>query len=117
MNREGCTILYEGTTEIKKGLGYDDIKEYNDPMREIDKHIVMLDVQMQETVKPNDEDSLYYETELGTISTSEVFPYNNTVDGKTVQDIGDLITGQNLIKSRITTTDIDRQGRTEMELE
>lgn len=117
MNREGCTILYEGITEIKKGLGYDDIKEYNDPMREIDKHIVMLNVQTQEVVKPNDEDSLYYETELGTISSSEVFPYTNTVDDKTVQDIRELINGENIIRSRINTTDIDQQGRTVMELE
>ena len=117
MNREGCTILYEGITEIKKGLGYDDIKEYNDPMRDINKHIVMLDVQMQEAAKPNDEDSLYYDTEFGTISTSDVFPYHNTVDDKTVQDIRELILGQNIVRSRITTTDIDQQGRTEMELE
>lgn len=117
MNREGCTILYEGTTEIKKGQGYDDKKEYNDSMREIDKHIVMLETQIQEAEKPNDEDSLYYESELGTISTSEVFPHHNTVDDKTVQDIGELITGQRIIKSRINTTDIDTLGRTEMELE
>lgn len=117
VNREGCTILYEGTTEIKKGLGYDDIEDYNSPNRELNKHLVMLSVQSKELNSPADQDSLYYETELGTISTSEVFPYENSVDEQTVQDIGGLVRSMSFIKQQINTKDIDKQGKTFMELD
>lgn len=117
VNREGCTILYEGTTEIKKGLGYDDIEEYNSPLRDLNKQLTMFAVQTKESDSPNDEDAMYYETALGTISTSEVFPYDSTVDESTMQDIAGLVNTMNFIKRQINTTDIDQQGRTEMELE
>ena len=115
-NEEGCTILYDGITEIKKGLNYPDIKDFATPETELEKHMIMLTIQNKELNDPTGNGALYYETELGTVSPSDAFPYHNSLDKDTKINIKYLLRYYNMFRDKIETMYIDQQGKKKMEL-
>ncbi len=115
-NDEGCTILYEGATVIKKGGKYRDINEFNTPESELQKAIIMEVISEKERNNPTDDDALYYETELGSIAPHEAFPYKNSVDKATTLDMRMLRRYYEHFRSEIPTMYIDSERKKEMKL-
>ena len=115
-NVEGCTILYEGTTEIKQGGKYRDIDDFNTPKSELDKAIIMEVISEKERLNPTNDDALYYETELGSIAPHEAFPYKNSVDKATTLNMRMLKRYYQYFRSEIPTAYIDSEQTKEMKL-
>lgn len=115
-NVEGCTILYEGTTEIKQGGKYRDIDDFNTPKSELDKAIIMEVISEKERSNPTNDDALYYETELGSIAPHEAFPYKNSVDKATTLNMRMLKRYYQYFRSEIPTAYIDSEQTKEMKL-
>lgn len=115
-NVEGCTILYEGTTEIKQGGKYRDIDDFNTPKSELDKAIIMEVISEKERSNPTNDDALYYETELGSIAPHDAFPYKNSVDKATTLNMRMLKRYYQYFRSEIPTAYIDSEQTKEMKL-
>lgn len=115
-NIEGCTILYEGTTEIKQGGKYRDIDDFNTPKSELDKAIIMEVISEKERSNPTNDDALYYETELGSIAPHDAFPYKNSVDEATTLNMRMLKRYYQYFRSEIPTSYIDSEQTKEMKL-
>lgn len=110
-NVEGCTILYEGTTEIKQGGKYRDIEDFNTPKSELDKAIIMEVISEKERSNPTNDDALYYETELGSIAPHDAFPYKNSVDKETTLNMQMLKRYYEYFRNEIPTDYIDSEQR------
>lgn len=115
-NVEGCTILYEGTTEIKQGGKYRDIDDFSTPKSELDKAIIMEVISEKERSNPTNDDALYYETELGSIAPHEAFPYKNSVDKATTLNMRMLSNYYEYFRNAIPTDYIDSEQQKAMKL-
>ena len=76
----------------------------------------MLTIQNKELNDPTGNGALYYETELGSVSPSDAFPYHNTLDKDTKINIKYLLRYYNMFRDKIETMYIDQQGKKKMEL-